>query len=110
MPEKFDIYSKIFYRDVEKFRHLCLLVLRHQMRVSNYFVNSFYSVAYASVYGNLSGYNLMKTLVSDVLDSQMLIISTVHVQCTGCHVLYPKRLDVNKRRAQHKASSILQIC
>jgi hypothetical protein len=46
MPEKFDIYSKIFYRDVEKFvRHLCLLVLRHQMPVSNYFVNSFYSVA-----------------------------------------------------------------
>jgi hypothetical protein len=45
MSEKFDIYSKIFYRDVEKFvRHLCLLVLRHQMRVSNYFVNSFYSV------------------------------------------------------------------
>jgi hypothetical protein len=45
MPEKFDIHSKIFYRDVEKFvRHLCLLVLRHQMRVSNYFVNSFYSV------------------------------------------------------------------
>jgi hypothetical protein len=45
MSEKFDIYSKIFYRDVEKFvRYLCLLVLRHQMRVSNYFVNSFYSV------------------------------------------------------------------
>ncbi len=39
-----DIYIKIFYRDVKKFvRHLCLLVLRHQMRVSNYFVNSFYS-------------------------------------------------------------------
>jgi hypothetical protein len=47
MSEKFDIYSKIFYRDVEKFvRYLCLLVLRHQMRVSNYFVNSFYSVCY----------------------------------------------------------------
>jgi len=46
MPEKFDIYCKIFYRDVEKFvRYLCLLVLRHQMRVANYFVNSFYSVA-----------------------------------------------------------------
>jgi hypothetical protein len=45
MSEKFDIYSKIFYRNVEKFvRHLCLLVLRHQMWVSNYFVNSFYSV------------------------------------------------------------------
>jgi len=45
MSEKFDIYSKIFYRDVEKFvRYLCLLVLHHQMRVSNYFVNSFYSV------------------------------------------------------------------
>ncbi len=46
MSEKFDIYCKIFYRDVEKekfVRHLCLLVLRHQMRVSNYFVNSFYS-------------------------------------------------------------------
>ncbi len=48
MLEKFDIYSKIFYRDVEKFvRYLCLLVLRHQMRVSNYFVNSFYSVCWA---------------------------------------------------------------
>jgi hypothetical protein len=45
MSEKFDIYSKIFYRDVEKFvRYLCVLVLRHQMWVSNYFVNSFYSV------------------------------------------------------------------
>ena len=45
MPEKFDIYSKIFYMDVEKFvRHLCRLVLRHQMPVWNYFVNSFYSV------------------------------------------------------------------
>ncbi len=44
MSEKFDIYSKIFFRDVENFvRHLCVLVLRHQMRVSNYFVNSFYS-------------------------------------------------------------------
>ncbi len=42
---KFDIYSKIFFRDVGNFfRHLCELVLRHQMRVSNYFVNSFYSV------------------------------------------------------------------
>jgi hypothetical protein len=41
---KFDIYSKIFFRDVGNFfRHLCELVLRHQMRVSNYFVNSFYS-------------------------------------------------------------------
>jgi hypothetical protein len=45
MPEKFDIYSKICYMDVEKFvRHLCRLVLRHQMPVWNYFVNSFYSV------------------------------------------------------------------
>ncbi len=44
MSENFDIYSKIFFRDVENFvRHLCVLVLRHQMRVSNYFVNSFYS-------------------------------------------------------------------
>jgi hypothetical protein len=33
--------------DVEKFvRHLCRLVLRHQMPVWNYFVNSFYSVRY----------------------------------------------------------------
>ncbi len=45
ISEKFDIYSKIFFRDVGNFfRHLCELVLRHQMRVSNYFVNSFYSV------------------------------------------------------------------
>jgi hypothetical protein len=34
MSEKFDIYSKIFFRDVENFvRHLCVLVLRHQMQV-----------------------------------------------------------------------------
>ncbi len=47
MSKKFDIYSKIFFRDVENFvRHLCVLVLRHQMRVSNYFVNSFYSVTF----------------------------------------------------------------
>ncbi len=45
LSKKFDIYSKIFFRDVgNSFRHLCELVLRHQMRVSNYFVNSFYSV------------------------------------------------------------------
>jgi hypothetical protein len=45
MSEKFDIYNKNFFRDVGNFfRHLCILVLRHQMRVSNYFVNSFYSV------------------------------------------------------------------
>jgi hypothetical protein len=45
LSEKFDIYSKIFFRDVENFfRYLCELVLRHQMQVSNYFVNSFYSV------------------------------------------------------------------
>ncbi len=45
MPEQFDIYSKNFCRDVENFfRYLCVLVLRHQMPVSNYFVNSFYSV------------------------------------------------------------------
>jgi hypothetical protein len=46
MSEKFNIYSKIFFRDVENFvRHLCVLVLRHQMQVSNYFVNSFYSAS-----------------------------------------------------------------
>ncbi len=31
------------------FRHLCELVLRHQMRMSNYFVNSFYSEEQISV-------------------------------------------------------------
>jgi hypothetical protein len=45
LSKKFDIYSKNFFRDVGNFfQHLCELVLRHQMRVSNYFVNSFYSV------------------------------------------------------------------
>ncbi len=48
LSKKFDIYSKIFFRDVGNFfRHLCELVLRHQMRVSNYLVNSFYSVVKA---------------------------------------------------------------
>jgi hypothetical protein len=37
--------------DVEKFvRHLCRLVLRHQMPVLNYFVNSFYSVPSSNVH------------------------------------------------------------
>jgi hypothetical protein len=38
VKNKFDGYHLNF------FRHLCELVLRHQMRVLNYFVNSFYSV------------------------------------------------------------------
>jgi hypothetical protein len=34
--------------DVEKFvRHLCRLVLRHQMPVWNYFVNSFFFTVHA---------------------------------------------------------------
>ena len=38
--------------DVEKFvQHLCRLVLRHQMPVWNYFVNSFYSVRYDAYSG-----------------------------------------------------------
>ena len=44
LSKKFDIYSKIIFMDAGNFfRHLCELVLRHQMRVSNYFINSFYS-------------------------------------------------------------------
>ncbi len=43
--KKFDIYSKILFRDAENFfRHQCELVPRHQMQVSNYFVKFFYSV------------------------------------------------------------------
>jgi hypothetical protein len=45
MPKKFYIYNKIFSWAVGNFfQYLCELVRRHQMRVSNYFVNSFYSV------------------------------------------------------------------
>ena len=59
MPEKFDIYSKIFYMDVEKFvRHLCRLVLRHQMPVWNYFVKSFYSVPPPVICGTNSGQHM----------------------------------------------------
>jgi hypothetical protein len=37
--------------DVEKFvRHMCRLVLRHQMPVWNYFVNSFYSVFFIFIF------------------------------------------------------------
>ncbi len=56
MSEKFDIYNRIFYMDVGNFvRHLCVLVLRHQMRVSNYFVNSFYSVVFNFLGTNRTG-------------------------------------------------------
>jgi hypothetical protein len=47
--------------DVGNFvRHLCVLVLRHQMRVSNYFVNSFYSV-----YAKLGPVGLMCFFIQD---------------------------------------------
>jgi hypothetical protein len=50
MLEQFDIHSKIFFMDVGNFfRYLCVLVLRHQMPASNYFVNSFYSVGWCGV-------------------------------------------------------------
>ncbi len=45
LSKKFDIYGKIIFMDAGNFfRHQAELVLRHQMRVSNYFLNSFYSV------------------------------------------------------------------
>jgi hypothetical protein len=45
LSKKFDILSKIVFMDVGNFfRHLAELVLRNQMRVSNHFVNFFYSV------------------------------------------------------------------
>ncbi len=52
LSKNIDIYVKIFFRDVGNFfRYLCELVLRH---VSNYFVNSFYSVCLSqAVDGNL---------------------------------------------------------
>ncbi len=63
--KKFDIYSKIFFRDVGNFfRHLCELVLRHQMRVSNYFVNSFYSVAHSKSLADAKNLVHGKILVS----------------------------------------------
>ncbi|MFY8172127.1 MAG: hypothetical protein ACOVJ4_05725, partial [Sphingobacteriaceae bacterium] len=44
LSKKFDIYSKIVFRDAENyFLHLAELVLHHPMQVWNYFVNSFYS-------------------------------------------------------------------
>jgi hypothetical protein len=45
LSKNFDIYIKIIIRDAGIFfRHQAELVLRHQMRVSNYFVKFFYSV------------------------------------------------------------------
>ncbi len=45
LSKNFDICTKIVFRDAEIFfRHKAELVLRHQMRVSNYFVKFFYSV------------------------------------------------------------------
>jgi hypothetical protein len=69
MSEKFDIYSKIFFRDVGNFfRHLCELVLRHQMRVSNYFVNSFYIAKLRSLYpAHMNHIKYPRPLASTVL-------------------------------------------
>jgi hypothetical protein len=44
LSKKF-VYCKIVFMDAGNFfQHLAELVLRHQMQVSNYFVNFFYSV------------------------------------------------------------------
>jgi hypothetical protein len=73
MPEKFDIYSKIFYMDVEKFvRHMCRLVLRHQMPVWNYFVNSFYSVALRIQIGNRRIFGALATPLAQVVANRIL--------------------------------------
>ncbi len=40
--KKFDIYSKIVFKDAGNFfRHQAELILRHPLRMSNYFVNFF---------------------------------------------------------------------
>ena len=45
LSKNFDIFTKIVFRDAEIFfQHQAELVLRHQMRVSSYFVKFFYSV------------------------------------------------------------------
>ncbi len=45
LSKNFDIYITIVFMDAGIFfRHQAELVLRHQMQVSNYFVNFFYSV------------------------------------------------------------------
>ncbi len=72
MSEKFDIYSKIFFRDVENFvRHLCVLVLRHQMQVSNYFVNSFYS---AGMYCWKTSWSETIAVIASVVRSQLPVV------------------------------------
>ncbi len=49
LSKYFNIYSKIIFRDAEIFLHQAELFLRHQMRVSNYFVKFFNSVIVQSV-------------------------------------------------------------
>jgi hypothetical protein len=79
MSEKFDIYSKIFFRDVGNFfRHLCELVLRHQMRVSNYFVNSFYSVGGPSSYVTLQLRSTLNFLIYEENLISFLSVYSVH--------------------------------
>ena len=80
MSEKFDIFSKIFFRDVGNFvRYLCVLVLRHQMRVSNYFVNSFYSVLYltGSSVLYLTGSKMLKKFRNSINYLPYLLMYTV---------------------------------
>jgi hypothetical protein len=70
MSEKFNIFSKIFFRDVGNFvRYLCVLVLRHQMRVSNYFVNSFYSVGPFRIFSKIRGNIRRSRLTTGINDT-----------------------------------------
>jgi hypothetical protein len=67
--KKFVIYSKIFIMDAGNFfRHQAELVLRHQMRVSNYFVNSFYSVP---VHGATFAHLTASRVLAPVFDRQL---------------------------------------
>jgi hypothetical protein len=84
MSKKFDIYSKIFYMDVEKFvRHLCRLVLRHQIPVWNYFVNSFYSVE-----------SNVCRIFSSHFGGLLIMLTSIRLRCTQSKQCFQRHLDI----------------
>ncbi len=82
MSEKFDIYGKIFFSDVGNFfRHLCELVLRHQMQVSN--TSSTLFTVHISVLGNKCArqHKLKRVHFTEALSSVIFLVwsSTISV-------------------------------
>ncbi len=78
--KNFDIFITIVFMDAGIFfRHQAELILRHQMRVSNYFVNSFYSVGSGQLSRRSTLLSRLPMSVAGIMAAPHVIAPLVHV-------------------------------